>query len=55
MQSTLIENTTPNSIQIVFRNINPNIKSARHDFIIETIPMNLKTRILEYRSRLKTI
>ena len=55
MESTFIENTPPNSIQIVCKNITPNINSAGHDFIIETIPMNLKTRILEYRPRLKKL
>ena len=53
MESTFIENTTPNSIQIVCKNINPNINSAGHYFIIETISMNFKTRILECRPRLK--
>ena len=53
MESTFVENATPNSIQIVCKNINPNINSAGNDFIIESIPMKLKTRILEYRPRLK--
>ena len=55
MESTFIENATPNSIQIVFKNINPNINSAGNDLIIESIPMKLKTRILEYRPRLQKL
>ena len=53
MESTFVENATPNSIQIVCKNVNPNINSAGNDFIIESIPMKLKTRILEYRPRLQ--
>ena len=55
MESTFVENATPNSIQIVCKNINPNINSAGNDFIIESIPMKLKTRILEYRPRLQKL
>ena len=53
MENSFIENTVPNAIQVVCRNICPNLTGEGHDFVIETVPLNFEKKILEYRPRLK--
>lgn len=55
MENSFIENTAPNAIQIVCRNICPNLTGEGHDFVIETVPWDFKKKILEYRPRLKKV
>ena len=55
MENSFIENMVPNAIQVVCRNISPNLTGEGHDFVIETVPLNFEKKILEYRPRLKKV
>ena len=48
MENSFIENMVPNAIQVVCRNISPNLTGECHDFVMETVPWNFKKKILEY-------
>ena len=49
----LLHMSTPSLIQVICNNIEPNLSSNGHNFIIETIPMTLKSKILDYQPKIK--
>ena len=49
----LLHMSTPSLIQVICKNIEPNLSSNGHNFIIETIPMTLKSKILDYQPKIK--
>lgn len=46
---------TPNTIQVICKNIEPNLSGDGHNCVIEMIPINLQRKVLDYRPKIKKI